>query len=30
MILEKMEVNEKKYPVEKAKGSTKKYTQSSS
>jgi len=28
VILEKLEVNEKKYPVEKAKGSAKKYTES--
>ena len=28
VILEKLEINEKKYPVDKAKGSAKKYTQS--
>jgi dCTP diphosphatase len=28
VILEKLEINEKKYPVEKAKGSAKKYTDS--
>ena len=28
VILEKLEINEKKYPVEKTKGSAKKYTQS--
>jgi NTP pyrophosphatase (non-canonical NTP hydrolase) len=28
VILEKLKINEKKYPVEKAKGSAKKYTQS--
>jgi len=28
VILEKLEINEKKYPVEKAKGSAKKYTES--
>jgi len=26
VILEKLEINEKKYPVEKAKGSARKYT----
>ena len=28
VILEKLEINEKKYPVEKAKGSARKYTES--
>jgi dCTP diphosphatase len=28
LILEKLKINEKKYPVEKAKGSAKKYTES--
>jgi dCTP diphosphatase len=30
VILEKLEINEKKHPVEKAKGSARKYTESSS